>query len=222
MRCFKKLPQDCHPRSNETASAVEAKLAGQVLEVPAQDGDGVAEAREAGIAADFADGTKDADGAELLKDVSIAENGGLDSFRLVARLMLPDDGENGRNLRLGEARLTEDSRGMGAGIGDVVPTGQFLRVFGAMSGKNTEIVQPGGSDDNLAVMGKIGAKEPGQLHQAGLVAEFIHRPSLGFDVLGQPVKGSGGHDTFVIFHKSFDRDRIRWESGTSRRFFVFP
>jgi hypothetical protein len=185
----KELLEDRNPGRSHAARALEAQFARQFLEIPVQDGDGVSKAREARVAADLADDAQNTDGAELLKDIGVAEDGGFDCFRLVAGLVLLNSRKDGGNLVLGEARLAKDNGGVGAGIGDVIPAGQVVRILGAMSDKDAEIVEPGSGGDNVAVMREIGAEGLGEFDQAGLVTELIHRASLDFHELGQSIEG---------------------------------
>lgn len=205
---LKELLQDCNSGRCQPAGALEAEFARQILDIASQNGDRIGKARKTGIAADFADRAQNANGAELLEDVGVAEDGGLDRLRLVAGLMLPEAGEDAGDFPFGELHLAEDAGDMGTGVSHVIPMGEFFRIIGAMTDKDAEIVQPGSGSDNFAVMGDVGADQPGQFDQPGLMPEFIHRAGLGFDEMGQPIKDRGTHDTFVIFRKPFCRGRI--------------
>jgi hypothetical protein len=213
MNGLKELPQDRNSGRSQAAGALEAKFAWQFFEIPAQDSNSVGETEKAGIAADLADDAQNADGTELLEDIGIAEDGGLDRFRLIDGLMLPDGRKNGGDPGLREAHLAEDNRGLGAGVGDVVPAGEIFGILGTVTDKNAEIVQPGSGGDNLLVVRNIGADGPGQFDQAGLVPELIHRAGLGFHEMGEAIKSCGGHDTFVIFRREVCSGRITRRPG---------
>jgi len=209
MHGLKKLPQDCHPGCSQTAGALKAEQLRKILEITMQGGNGISETGEAGVTAHLTDNAEDADGAELLEDVGIAKDRGLNGRGLVCRLVLPDRGQHGGNFSLGKARLTEDAGCVGAGVGDMVPAGKLFRVFRAVTRENAEIVKPGGGGNNLAVVREIRADGTSQFNQAGLMPEFIHRPGLGFHVSGQSIQGVRGHDTFVIFQGPVQSGRIR-------------
>jgi hypothetical protein len=84
-----------------------------------------------------------------------------------------------------------------------------------MTDEDAEVMQPGSGEDNLAVVDEAGTDIEGQLNQAGLMAEFIHRLSLRFHVIGQMIEGIGGHETFVIFWSAACSGRI---AGGTREF----
>jgi hypothetical protein len=204
---LKELLQDRNSGRSQAAGTLEAQFAGELLEVPAQDGHGIAEAGKARIAADLADGAQNAHGPELLEDVGVAEDGRLEGLRLVAGLVLKDGRDYCGYLLLREAHLAEKARGMGTGVSDMVPAREIFRIRRAMTDEDAQIVQPGSGNHNVAVMREIGAEDPGQLDQAGLMAKLIHRAGLGFNVEGQLLKGSS-HETFVIFHEPDCSSRI--------------
>jgi hypothetical protein len=198
MHGLKELPQNCNSGPSQTAGTVEVKLARQFLKIPAQDSNCVGETGKAGIPSDLADRAQNADGAQLFKDVGIAEDGGFDGVGLVAGLVLPNGREYGGDLVLREAHLAEDVRGKGAGVGNVVPAAEVVRILGSVAYKDTEVVQPGGGDNDVPVVGMVRANRPSELDQAGLVTEFIPREGLRFYVMSQSIEGVGRHDTFVI------------------------
>ena len=92
---LQEIPQDGDARLGENAGALEADSAGQLIEIATEHGDRIGEPREPRIAADFAHRAEDSNGAQLLKDVGIADDGGLEGRRFIGGLVLADDLENG-------------------------------------------------------------------------------------------------------------------------------
>lgn len=199
MHGFEELPQDRNSGRSQTAGALKAQLARQDVEIPLQGGNGVGKTGKARIAADLADDAQDADGAQLLENVGVAENDGLNGFGFVAGLVLPDGREDGGDFVLREARIVENFRGLGTSIVNMVPAGEFGWILRAVADKDAEIVQPGGGDDDVPVVDKIGTKGLSQGKQTRLVAEFVHRESLGFNIMGELFEDRTGHRTFVTY-----------------------
>lgn len=199
MNRVEELPQDRSAGNGQPARTLEPQLAGKFVEVPAQDGDGIGEAGEPGIPADFAHDAKDADGAELLEDVGVAQEGGFDGIGLVLGLMLPDNAEDGRDFGLGKSNISKDLGGSVAGIGHMIPAGESCGVFGAMAHKDTKVMEPGCGGQDVSIVVDSGADGVHEGDQTGLVPEFVDRTCLRFDELGQPKDGIGSHETFVTF-----------------------
>ena len=199
MHRLEELPQDRNSGRSQTAGALKAQLARQDVEIPPENGNGVGKAGKARIAADLADDSQNSDGAQLLENVGVAKNGGLDGCGLVAGLVLPDGCEDGRDFVVGEAGCAEDFRSAGTSIVNMVPAGEFDWILGAVADKDAEVVQPGSRSDNVAVVDNVGANGLGQVQETRLVAEFVHREGLGFDVTGELFEGRTGHGTFVTY-----------------------
>lgn len=117
----------------EAACGVEANVAGEMLEAAAQGSNGVRKAREAGIAADLADGPQDTDGPQLLEDVGVTEDDRLRGGWLVFGLVLAHDLKDGGDFLFREARVAQDLGGMGAGVRDVIPAGEIVGIFRAIA-----------------------------------------------------------------------------------------
>jgi hypothetical protein len=173
-----KIAQDADARRGEKACGIEANLAWQLVQAAAQGGDGVGEAGKAGIAADLANGAQDADGSELLEDVGVTQNRGFEGGGEVFGLVLPYGLEDGGNFGFGEAGIAENRRGLGAGVGDVIPAAEGFRFFRAVADEDAEIVKPRGGADHVLVVLEAVANCKCKRLQAGLVAELIHRPGL--------------------------------------------
>jgi hypothetical protein len=173
-----KVAQDADARRGKTACGIEANLAWQLVQTAAQGSDGVGEAGKAGIAADLAHGAQDADSSELLEDVGVAQNRGFEGGGGVFGLVLPYGLEDGGNFGIGEAGIAENRRGLGAGVGDVIPAAEGFRFFRAVADEDAEIVKPGGGADHVLVVMEAVANRKCKRLQAGLVAELIHRPGL--------------------------------------------
>lgn len=157
----KKCLEDSDTGLGEATRAVEPNSGRQILEAAAKSGDGVCEEWETGIAAHFADGAQDADGAELFQDIGIAEDGGFDAARLVLRLMLADHIEDRRNFFLRETQMAQNGRRTGAGEGNVIPSAEFKGIIGAVANEDAEVVQPCGGANDIRVVIKAGADHPG-------------------------------------------------------------
>ena len=84
-------------------------------------GEGVGEDVETGVAADFADGAEDANGSELLEEVGVAEDGGLNGGGGELGLVGADGFENGGDFGFGKADVAEDRGRLGDRVGSVVP-----------------------------------------------------------------------------------------------------
>jgi hypothetical protein len=189
----------------EAAGGVEPNLAREVVEIAAQRGDGISEAREAGIAAHLADGAQDANGAQLLENIGIAKNGGFRRGGLILGLVLAHDLKDGGNFRFGEAGVAQDLRRVGAGIGNVIPPGEFLGTFGAIANENAQVVKPGGSHNDLVVVVQAGADRFDECLKAGLVSKFIDRPGLLPNQVPKTIEGTRVHVTFVPRSGLFSR-----------------
>jgi len=189
--------EDCDAGFGEAAGGVQSDLARQMLERAAQRGDRVGEARKTGIAADLTDGTQDADGTELLEDIGVAEDDGFGGGGVVPGLMLADDLEDGGDFRFGEAGVAEDLRGVGAGVSDMIPAGEFLGILGAVADEDAEIMKPGGGQNDVAVVVESDADGVDERLQAGLVSKFVDGAGLIPDEVAEPVEGTGLHITFV-------------------------
>lgn len=142
---------------SEAASGVEADFAGEFVQRAAERGDGVGEAGEAGVAADFANGAEDADGAELFEDVGVAEDDGFEGGGRVFGLVQTDRVEDGGDFLLREAGLAQDDRRLRAGIGHMIPGDEGIQFLGAIADKNAEVMEPGGGFDDVAIVVEIGA-----------------------------------------------------------------
>jgi hypothetical protein len=192
-----KLPQDSDAGLGEMAGALKADFPGQLIEIAPKHSDSVGKSRKPGVATDFAHRPEDADGAELLKDVGVAQDGGFEGLRFVMGLVLPYGTEDSRNLLSGETNLAKNVGGSRAGISNMIPLGKLVGILGAMPDKNAEIMEPGRGADHVAVVREIGADFEGQSVQAGLVAKLIHRTRLLLDVTNQNANVIGFHETFV-------------------------
>src|SRR5579875_1216226 len=91
------LPQGGDARLGQALGGLEAELPGQFVQVAAEGGNGLGEAGKAGIAADFADGAEDANCPELLQDIGITKEGGLQGLGLVVGLVLADEAQHRRD-----------------------------------------------------------------------------------------------------------------------------
>ena len=101
---------------------------------------GFGEGFEARVVAEFGDGAGDADGAELLEDVSVADDGGFDGEWLVVGLVSADDFEYGGDFFFGEAELGEERGGFFGDVGYVVPGFERSFEFGAVADEDAEVV----------------------------------------------------------------------------------
>lgn len=187
-------------------------MAREVLEIATQGGHSIREAREPGITADLADGAQDGDSAQLLEDVGIAEDDGFRGGWLVFGLVLANDLKDSGNFLFGEAAVSQDLRGVLAGVCDVVPAGEVAGIFRAIADEYAEIVEPGSGEDDVVVIVESGADGFNQSVEARLVSKFVDGPSLIPDEVAKPVKGSGLHVTFVPQNRSYPPQVCR--SGT--------
>ncbi len=163
---------------SEAPRGIQTDAAGKRRQIAPQRGYGIRKAEEAGVAADFADRPQNADGAELLEDVGVTQNGGLKGGGLIVRLVLADDIEDSGNFIFRKARTAQDSGCMRAGVSDVIPVAELFGIFGAVADEDAEIVQPGSGTDDVAVVFKAGSDQLGQTVEAGLMAKFVDGESL--------------------------------------------
>jgi hypothetical protein len=192
-----KIREDADARLSEAAGRLKPDFAGQLIQIAEQYCCRIRESGKTGIAADFADGAQDADPPELLEDIGVAQDGGLQRRGVIFGLMLADAVEDGGDFVLREACLTQDLRSTGAGIGYVVPEFQGFGIFGAIADKNTKIVEPGGGANHVSIVVKAGADGLGQLVEAGLVAEFVAGACLFQNDPAEDPEVMGCHRTFV-------------------------
>jgi hypothetical protein len=192
-----KVRKDSNAGFGEAASGFETDFAGELIERASQRGNGIGEAMESRVAADFADGAQDADGAELLEDVGIAEDGGFEGRGLVAGLVLADAVEDGGDFGFGKAGFAEDLRGALAGESHVVPAAEGLGIFGAVADEDAEVVKPGRCADDIAIVVEAGADGFRERVQARLMAEFVDGASLFRNDPLQDLEVMGFHTKFV-------------------------
>jgi hypothetical protein len=191
------IRKDADARGSETSSGIEADFAGKPVEAAVEGGDCIGEAKEAGIAADFADGAEDTDGPELLEDVGVAKDGGLERCGFVMGLMLAYAVEDGGNFRFRKAGIAEDLRRVSAGISHVIPATKGFRFLRAVADEDAEVVEPGCGTNDVAIVIETGANRFGERVETGLMAEFVTRAGLFQNDPTEDRKVIGWHRTFV-------------------------
>jgi hypothetical protein len=147
------LAQELDAREGEFSCGVQMELRGQCVESALKRITCVGEGVKAGIAAELGGCAKNADGAELFEYVRVAEERGLDAMGLVMRLMFADTREHGGDFIGREAERGEKFCGAIAGVRDVVPCCERGWILWAMPDEDAEIVQIGGGEDNVIIVG---------------------------------------------------------------------
>lgn len=165
----------------QTAGTLQPQLVRQFAQIASEHRNRVRKAGKTRIAANLADRAENADGAELLENVGVAEDGGFECRRFVFGLVLANDIQHGRDFGLRKTCIAQDLRCMGAGIRDVTPAGEFGGLFGTIPDKDAEVVQPGRGADHVAIVAEIGADDRRQNIQTRLVTKFVDRTCLIFD-----------------------------------------
>lgn len=183
----------------------EPELAGEGLQSTIEHGQNVADAMVARIATDFDEGTRDANGSELLEEISVAEDDALGGGGLVARFVGLNGECDGGKLFLGKFPLAQEAISGGECVGNMIPLRQFVRVGGTVAGEDAEIVHPRGSNQYIKVRGMIEFGRVGQHSdergKPGLMAEFIDGQGFCADVLAHALSPFCG-DFIVNLHCS--------------------
>jgi hypothetical protein len=182
---------------SETAGGFKADLTGKLVEPAAEGGDGVGKAGEAGVAADFADGAKDADGAELFEHIGVAEDDGFEGGGGVFGLVLADGVEDSGDFLFGEAGLAQDGGCLRAGIGHMIPGSEGVQFLGAIADKNAKVMEPGSGFDDVAIVVEIGADGGCKRGHTRLVAEFVDGEGLFQNDTAEGLQVIRRHTTFV-------------------------
>ena len=86
--------------------------------------------------------------------------------------------QDGGHFRLGEPEFIEQRRRLGAGIGDVIPSGKLFNGRRPVSDENSQVMQPGCSEKNVIVIRLALREADSQMIQSCLVAEFVRWLSL--------------------------------------------
>lgn len=203
----KKGLKDGNPRGGKPAGRIEADPAWKRRQVAPQGGNGIREEMEPRIAADLADGAQDADGAQLLEDIGVAQDGRFDGAGLVVWLMLANDFQHRRYFALLKARLAQDGRSALTGVRYMIPAAKLLNIGRPMPDEDTEIVKPGSGADHIAVIFQPGSHLLGEAIEARLVAEFVDGKGLFPNEIVKCLKVIHRHENVC------SADRLRLENG---------
>ena len=167
---------------------------------------------EASVPAHLADGAQDGDGAQLLQEVRVAQQGALKCGRLAGRKMRPNGLDDSRDLALGKAELFQNGRRVAGGVGHVVPGRQGHVLLGAVADEDAKIMHPGGDKEDVVVVGLVFRQPGGQVIKPGLMAEFVRRLRLGADVVHDSLSAGGFVHGGSI---AGPRGMARWEKAKS-------
>ena len=137
----------------------------------------------AGIAANLGNGAEGADGTELLKNISIAQQDGFILDWMVERLMCSDGGCDGVELFGRKTQCGKEFSGAGNRIGNMVPVRNFCRIGGAMTHKDTQIMHPRCSEEDIVVEVQSLTNAAGESVKPWLMAKFIDGTRFYTDVL---------------------------------------
>ena len=105
----------------ELSRSRKADAGGKLFEVALEEGDGRRVGGVAGVAANLRDGAKDADGAKLLENIRVAQDGGFGGSWFVMRLVRLDGSQHSGNFMSREASFDKNRGAFRDGIGDMVP-----------------------------------------------------------------------------------------------------
>ncbi len=70
-------------------------------------------------------------------------------------------------------------------VADIIPAGKFDRVFGPMTDKHAQIMQPRRGVHHIVVVGEPPADQSSQRIEPRLMPQLIHRQSLAAHILRQ-------------------------------------
>ncbi len=182
-------------RLGEGAGGIELQLRRQLFGVALQNTKCVFERDKAGVAADFTDGAKNGDSAELFEDVCLAQKNTFEGGRLAGWKVGPDDFDDGRNFFRGKAESLEQARCFFERVGNVVPFSKRGWVFRTMANEDADVVEPGGGVEDVVVEWLILRNLFCEFVQARLMAEFVGWIGLGANVVGD------GEAEFVVGHE---------------------
>ena len=138
--------------SASTLRGGKANLAGQLLGRALQHRQHRRERGIARVAAHFGQRAQGPDGAELLEDVGIAQNGGFGGVGIVERLMRADGLAHAVKLIGGKPAGGKEFPGARNGVGNVVPALQFCLAHGPVPDIDAQVVHPCGGKEHVVVI----------------------------------------------------------------------
>jgi hypothetical protein len=190
-------PECRDARRGESTGGFEGYLRRECVDRALQAVACVGEGAEARVGAELGGGAEDADGADLLEDVGIAEERGFYAAGRVVGLVLADAVEHSGNFSLGETEVPENVGSALAGVDDVVPLAELLGVFRAVADEDAEVVEKGGGEEYVVVVVGRGCDGSGDLLgecvEARLVGVLVPRVGFAADV-GFELGAEVGHE----------------------------
>ncbi len=184
LRRFEKRPQDFNPWSGKYSGGWKLNQCRQRFQRSTQRLDGVAEHKVTCVSPYLADHSERANGAELLENIRVAQQCTLKRSGLAGRQMGADGLNRGRDFLCRETKLFEELRYFPGGVDDVVPLRQRGNVFGPVTDKHAEVMQPRGGVEHIIVVRLIVGNARGQVVEARLMTKLVPRFGLRADVVG--------------------------------------
>src|SRR5712691_10897567 len=125
-----------------------------------------------------------------------------------------DGFEHSGNFLRWKTKSFQQCRGFFDGIDDIIPFLKGRQIFGAMTDKNAEVVQPGCREEHVVIEGPSLGELRGQLIKPRLVAELLARVRVRANIIADGLSVTGQFHAVRVAYTAF---RYTCSSATLQR-----